>query len=130
MLPTRASATTSAAAAAEPAKAAAEAPSARSTAEPADDHHHDKAQDDERDRNRRAVALACRARDADAVERDVATLRDAPDDALGAKTQSIAEPARAELGRHHLAARFAREPVGDPLLEAVSALDSDAPFLH
>src|SRR5207248_3276275 len=65
-----------------------------------------------------------------AGERDVASLRDAADDALRAGKQPGPVAAISELGRHELAAGLARKAVSDPLLESVPDFDPDPPFFH
>ena len=70
------------------------------------------------------------ARNLDALQRDVASFGDPADNAGGAGAQSLAVVTRPERRHHDLAAGFSREPVGDPLLEAVADLDPDLPLLE
>ena len=74
-------------------------------------------------------SLAASARNSTPVQRDVAALRDPPDDPRRAGEQARAVAAAPELRRHELAAGLAGEAVGDPLLEAVADLDPDPPLL-
>ena len=87
-------------------------------------------QNERRDGDRARVARAVAAARRTPVERDAAALRDAADDARRAGEQARAvAAARGTAGAMYLAAGLAGEAVGDPLLEAVADLDSDAPLL-
>src|SRR5581483_10780253 len=157
ILPTAAAAPAAAAAAAEPAEAAPEAraaeaaaggpdaarpaadegpaPEAASPARPAadaaDDQYDDEDEQNDPEGHRRAAVRAPDGalRDPHAVERHAARLRDAADDAFGAREQPGAEAPGAELRRHRLARRLAGVAVGDELLEAVADLDPHLVFL-
>src|SRR5262249_42655687 len=90
--------------------------------------------EDQQDHPPRNLVAAARGRRerpwrADAVERHVAPLRDAPDDALDAGDEPRTVSAAAELRYHHLTARLARESVRDPLLERVADFDPDLVLL-
>src|SRR6185295_17697327 len=100
-----------------------------STAEAADNQYDD--ENGNRDPARQGVAALARhlARHAHAFERDAATLRDAANDAFSTGAQSLAVAAVTKVRRHDLAARLAREAVGDPLLQVVADLNLRAALL-
>ena len=107
---------------ADAAAPAAPAPAAAATVdERQHDEQHDEEHDDPVERDRVSRRLR-RLRHPDAGDGHVPIGGDALDDARGAGQQPLAVLALTEVGRHHLAAGLAGEPVGDDALEVVAHL--------
>src|SRR5688572_12395779 len=93
---------------------------------------HDE-QHDEPEENRPArflVVDAPRRRARDVRQDDVAPLGNSPDDPRRARQQPGAVLATPELRRHVVAADFARESIGDELLEVIADFHPDFAILH